>query len=123
MDRAVAALCARLDPVLGTRRRLRASAVKGFRLSFCTLSIHLKPRSKREGIVSVSDERIEIAVHAPPVGGKANDAMIGLLADALDVPKSAVELLRGATSRCKIVRIAGMAAPAALELLRRLIGR
>jgi uncharacterized protein YggU (UPF0235/DUF167 family) len=44
-------------------------------------------------------------VTAPPEGGRANEAVIGLLAGALDVPKSRVNIIRGMASREKLVMI------------------
>jgi uncharacterized protein YggU (UPF0235/DUF167 family) len=49
-----------------------------------------------------------VRVTAPPVGGAANEAVRAVLARALGCPRSAVEILRGATTRTKLVRIVGL---------------
>ena len=70
--------------------------------------IRLKPGSSRDRVVSAGQEGISLAVTAAPVDGKANEAMIRFLAKVLDVPKSAISIRKGATSRNKLVEIAGM---------------
>jgi uncharacterized protein (TIGR00251 family) len=76
------------------------------------LSIRLTPKSSRdalEGIETLSDGRavLKARVRAVPEDGKANDALIRLVAKELDVPRRAVELASGATSRTKVLSIAG----------------
>ena len=63
------------------------------------------------------DGRLKVAVTAPPVDGEANAAVIELLAKALGVPRRQVEVIAGASSRRKTVRIEGADAAVA-ELLR-----
>lgn len=63
------------------------------------------------------DGRLKIAVTAPPVDGEANAAVIELLAKALGVPRRQVEVIAGASSRRKTVRIEGADAAVA-ELLK-----
>ena len=59
-------------------------------------------------------DRLRVAVRAPPVDGKANAAVIEAVAQALGVPKGAVEIVRGESGRRKTLRITG-ATRAALE--------
>jgi uncharacterized protein (TIGR00251 family) len=56
----------------------------------------------------VVGDRLRVAVNAPPVDGKANEAVVRTLAAALGVPRSAVEIVRGETGRRKTVRIRGV---------------
>ena len=72
------------------------------------IGVRLKPGSKQEKIISIDEQDICIAVTAPPVDGKANKALIKFLAEVLDVAKSSITILRGQTSRIKLVEIAGM---------------
>ena len=72
------------------------------------IGVRLKPGAKREKVVSVDEREIRLAVTAPPVDGKANEALIKFLAGVLDVPKSGISILRGQTSRIKLVEIAKM---------------
>lgn len=68
------------------------------------LALRVTPGARVEGIV-VDQGRVLVKVRAKPQDGAATDAVLRLLADALDVAPSRVELLRGATSREKLVRI------------------
>jgi len=69
------------------------------------LRIRLQPRAARSRIVGRHGEVIKVQVHAPPVDGAANAALIELLADMLAVPRRAVRIVRGTTSRDKLVDI------------------
>ena len=72
------------------------------------IGVRLKPGAIREKIVSIDEREICVAVTAPPVDGKANEALIKFLAGVLDVPKSGITILRGQTSRIKLVELSGM---------------
>lgn len=87
----------------------------------CIVGIRLKPASSREKIVSVGADEICLAVTAAPVDGKANEAMIRLLAKMLDIPKSSIDVRRGSTSRNKLVEIAGMAKEEVISKLKKLV--
>lgn len=58
-----------------------------------------------------------VRVQAPAVGGKANDAVIAALADAFDVPKNTVRMIRGHSSRTKTVEVDGINEAALQPLL------
>ena len=81
-----------------------------------TVEILVQPRASRAKIGPMHDGRIKIAVTAPPVDGEANAAVIEALAKALGVARSAVEVIAGASSRRKTVRVAGVTR-AAIEAL------
>jgi uncharacterized protein (TIGR00251 family) len=70
-----------------------------------TLKIRVSPGARRDEIVGWLGDVLRVRVKAPPERGKANDAAIALIAAALDVHASAVTLVRGATSRDKLLRI------------------
>jgi hypothetical protein len=74
----------------------------------CTVSVRLKPGAKQEKIEIGEQGTLLAWVHAPPVEGKANAALIELLSDALDVPKSCVSILRGVASKNKVVSVTGL---------------
>lgn len=65
----------------------------------------VKPRAKKEGIENIAEGEYRVSVHAPPRAGKANQALIELIARHFSVPKSAVRIVRGQSSRKKIVKI------------------
>ncbi len=69
------------------------------------LQVQLQPRARQNRIVGRQGDVLKVQVHAPPVEGAANAALIEVLAAALEVPKRAVRVIRGATSRAKLVEI------------------
>jgi uncharacterized protein len=72
------------------------------------LSVRLTPRGGRDAISGVRDGVVQARVSAPPVDGKANDALCRLLAKALGVPRSRVSVVRGQSARDKVVRVDGL---------------
>jgi uncharacterized protein len=72
------------------------------------LLVRLQPRAKRDEIVGERGGAVVIRVAAPPVDGKANAALCAFVAARAGVPKSAVNVVRGRTSRDKIVRVEGV---------------
>ncbi len=72
-----------------------------------TLAIKLQPRASTNEIVGAQGTELRVRVTAPPVDAAANDALLRLLADTLDCPRSKVVLLRGHTTRHKVVKIYG----------------
>jgi hypothetical protein len=73
------------------------------------LKIHLAPRSSRNQLVSCTDDQLKIKITAPPVEGRANQALIAFLAKQLGIAKSRVELAGGETSKQKKIKIHGLA--------------
>src|SRR3990172_13075694 len=70
------------------------------------LAIRVAPRARKDEIVEIlADQTIKIRLAAPPVDGKANKALIEFLAKVLDVPRSRVEIIAGASGRDKLVSI------------------
>jgi uncharacterized protein len=69
------------------------------------LRIHLQPRAARTRLVGRHGDAIKVQVHAPPVDGAANAALIELLAEVLEVPRATVRILSGASSRDKVIEI------------------
>ncbi len=67
--------------------------------------VHAKPRAKKSRIVGTRGEALEVALAAPPVDGAANDELVRVLAKALDVPRRSVQIVRGETSREKLVAV------------------
>ena len=72
------------------------------------VSVRLQPRARRDEIVGERAGAIVIRVTAPPVDGKANAALCALVARAAGVPPSRVSVVRGQTSRDKVVRVEGV---------------
>jgi len=74
------------------------------------LAVKLQPRASKNEIVGALGSELRIKVTAPPVDVAANEALLRLLAEALDCPRGRVELIRGHTSRHKVVKLHGLAA-------------
>ena len=75
------------------------------------IAVRVTPGARRSEVISADADRLRIRLAAPPVEGKANEALRRFLAEACGVRTSAVTLLRGDRSRDKVVAVAGMDAP------------
>lgn len=65
------------------------------------MAVRVTPRAKHNAVTGVSNGQLLVRTTAPPADGKANKAVIRLLADHLDIAASRIELLRGQTHRNK----------------------
>ncbi|WP_126447079.1 DUF167 domain-containing protein [Sulfuricystis multivorans] len=74
------------------------------------LLLHIQPGAKKTEVAGLYGNALKIRLAAPPVEGKANDALHAFLAKKLGAGRKAVELVSGETSRTKRVRILGVAA-------------
>ena len=83
------------------------------------LRVRVTPRAGRDEIAGERDGMLLVRVGAPPADGRANDAVLRLIARALHVPARDVELVRGARSREKTIRVAGCSGAEALRKLTR----
>lgn len=82
-----------------------------------TLCVRVQPRSSRQALGGERDGALVVRLTAPPVEGRANEALARFLGRVLGVPPSAVRVVQGATGRDKRVAVAGISAAAALERL------
>ena len=71
------------------------------------INVRVIPRSSKNSI-TWQQGILKVHLTAPPVDGAANEALIALLAEQLDVPKRQVTIVRGSTGRQKTVEIAGI---------------
>ena len=71
------------------------------------LTIRVSPRSRKAEVGGTFDGTLVVKVRERAVEGRATEAALAALADALGVPRRAVNLVRGATSRTKVVDIDG----------------
>ncbi len=81
-----------------------------------TVDIQVKPRSSREAVGPVQADRLLVAVNAPPVDGKANEAVVRVLAETFGISRSAVSIVRGETGKKKTVRLIGVTAAAVTKV-------
>jgi len=75
-----------------------------------TFEVRVAPRASRNRVLGVQEGALKVALTAAPVDGAANEALRKLLARALGVSKSDVEIVRGARGRNKVLRVHGMSA-------------
>lgn len=80
-----------------------SSRAKGVRIS-----VRAKPRASRSKIVRVDGLSLDVALAAPPVDGAANAELLDVLAKVLALPKSALRLVLGETSKTKLVEVTGL---------------
>ena len=73
-----------------------------------TIAVRVQPRAPRDEIVGERGGRLLVRLTAPPVEGRANEALRRLLARRLGVAKSRLSVVRGAGSRDKLVRVEGL---------------
>jgi uncharacterized protein (TIGR00251 family) len=71
------------------------------------LVLHVQPGAKRTEVAGLHGEALKIRLAAPPVDGKANEALLNFIAEKFGVPQRGVELLRGGQSRHKMVKVTG----------------
>ena len=72
-----------------------------------TLTLHIQPGAKTTGFAGLHGDALKIRLAAPPVDGKANEALIRFVAETLKLPKSAVTLKSGQSSRRKVLEVSG----------------
>jgi uncharacterized protein (TIGR00251 family) len=81
------------------------------------LSVKLQPRASANEIGEPIGNELRMKVTAPPVDSAANEALIRLLAETLDCPRNRIDLVRGNTSRHKLLKLHGISAEVALAKL------
>jgi uncharacterized protein len=82
-----------------------------------TFAVKVHPRAKKNAITGEVGDALKLALTAPPVDGKANEACIEFFAKLLKVPRFSVTIAAGQTGRNKVIRVAGLSAE---EVRRRL---
>ena len=75
-----------------------------------TFAIRVQPRASRNAIAGEMGDALKLALTAPPVEGKANEACVEFFANLLKVPRSSVTIASGESSRNKVIRITGLSA-------------
>lgn len=72
-----------------------------------TLTLHIQPGAKRTDVAGLHGEALKIRLAAPPIEGRANDALLKFIAESFGVPLRQVELKQGPQSRHKVVAVTG----------------
>ena len=74
----------------------------------CLLAVKAVPNAPRNAVTGWLGDVLKLKVHAPALEGRANEELCAFLADQLRLPRRAVSVARGETSRQKLVRVAGL---------------
>ncbi len=82
-----------------------------------TFQVKVHPRAKKDALTGVHGDALKLALTAPPVEGRANEAVVEFFADLLRLPRSSVTIAAGQTSRNKVVRITSITADALRQRL------
>ncbi len=77
-------------------------------MEHCDIAVRLQPRARTEGVFGERAGAIVVRVLAPPVDGRANEALCRLIAKRARVARGRVSIARGAASREKLVRVEGV---------------
>jgi uncharacterized protein len=91
--------------------------------SGATFQVKVHPRAKKNAILGEVGDALKLALTAPPVEGRANEACIAFLAEALNVPRSSVTIAAGESSRNKVVRVRALSAAQVQEKLQAALGK
>ena len=78
------------------------------------IAVYAQPRASRTAVTGLHDGRLKIALRAPPVDGKANEALLRYLAERLGVSKGDISVVSGATGRRKRVLVSDITLEEAL---------
>jgi len=73
-----------------------------------TFKVKVEPRSSRKGISGLVGDVLKVRVNAPPVGGAANEELVEIISEEFGIKKSAIKIIRGQSSRNKVIEIEGI---------------
>ena len=82
-----------------------------------TLTLHIQPGAKKTEFAGLHGDALKIRLAAPPVDGKANEALIRFMVESLQLPKAAITLKSGQTSRRKVLELTGTSGEAIKRLI------
>ena len=72
-----------------------------------TFAVKVQPRARKNAITGTFGDALKLALTAPPIEGRANEAVIDFLAGFFDIPRSSITIASGKTSRLKVVHVSG----------------
>ncbi len=72
-----------------------------------TLTLHIQPGAKRTDVAGLHGDALKIRLAAPPIEGRANEALLKFIAESFGVPVRQVELKQGGQSRHKVIAVTG----------------
>jgi len=80
--------------------------------SGASFAVKVQPRARKDAVTGEIGDALKVSLTAPPLEGRANQALIEFLAQLLKVPRSSIKIAAGQNSRRKVVAIAGLSAEA-----------
>jgi uncharacterized protein len=86
-----------------------------------TFAVKVHPRARKNAVTGVVGDALKLALTAPPVEGRANQAVIEFFADFFEIPRSSITIASGATSRTKVLRVAGLSKEAIEQRLAKIL--
>lgn len=86
-----------------------------------TFAVRVQPRARKNAITGEVGDALKLSLTAPPIEGRANEAVIRFFADLFEIPRSSITIASGATSRTKVLRVAGMSGQAVEQRLARIL--
>ena len=72
------------------------------------LAVHVQPGASRSGVAGLHGDPLKVRVGSPPVDGRANEALVDLMAELLGVPRAGVKIVSGQSGRRKLLSIQGV---------------
>ena len=90
--------------------------------SGATFHVKVQPRAKKNAATGEIGDALKVALTAPPIEGRANEACIAFFAELLNVSRSSVTIAAGETSRNKLIRVSGLSATQVEAKLRSVLG-
>jgi uncharacterized protein (TIGR00251 family) len=85
------------------------------------LKVYLQPKASKNEVVGPYRDGIKIKVTAPPIEGKANEALIRLLGEELGIPPSSIEIIKGHHSREKTLKVLGVPSQEHLDFKKKIL--
>ena len=73
--------------------------------SSITFAVKVQPRARRNAVIGELGDALKIALTAPPVDGRANEACIDFIAELLKLPRASIAIVAGHSSRNKVIRV------------------
>jgi hypothetical protein len=73
-----------------------------------SFAVRVQPRARRNAIVGELGDALKIALTAPPVNGRANEARVKFLAAVFELPRASITIVSGQSSRNKVIRVTGL---------------
>lgn len=78
--------------------------------SGASFAVKIHPRARKSAITGIVGDALKISLTAPPVEGRANQALVEFLAQLLNVPRSSIKIAAGQNSRTKVICVNGLSA-------------